>query len=475
MVTRVQPLPDQVGTAQLYGVNGQRISGANGVVMATANAAAGNSTPSITTTEVSTDQALELMQRRRNQQATADMVSGAASTAAVTASAGASQPLPAPAVAARPQPRVSKKVGPAKRLVLRRKAKRYGVVRAVRPFPQQTLEAYRAPRPQAALSYGYKDTPEPYADAALASNAVWAEGYGEYEFHSNLNPGNINNPNRNQYTAGLMSGIDRTFRDPELLGGGSLQLGLLGGYNNTSSVFSTSPDGQGSKQSDDGGFIGAYGTYTLNRLALDFLVKNDFYNHNQTASCPAGYQSVNSQGAQVLRELGLISQAGGNGSISGGPINASGDIAENNLNVLSNVYYRFDIGDGYWLEPTAGFRYTNTTYGDNAALFGLENGELWRIQGGARIGTGGVTNGYMWSASLLGLLYEDVSIRGYITPDTAFYSGPATVDQGKLRALGQLFGTVTDGLGWNYWALFELRGGEDVFAVGGKIGVRYQW
>ena len=467
---QAQP-PSQQGSANLYGFNGQQIQ--SGSVMNAANATAGGATPSITTTEVSTDQALELMQRRRNQQTTATMLSSAVSTAAVAESAAS--PGSAPAASEKRQVRAVKKAGPAKRLALRRRMKRYGVAPLARPYSHGATEAYGVPLPKAFLPYSYKDTPESFVDAALATNGAWAEGYGEYEFHSNLNPGSSNNPSRNQYTAGLMSGVDHTFRDPELLGGGSLQLGLLGGYNNTHSTFSTSLDGQSSKQSDDGGFIGAYGTYSLNQFALDFLVKNDFYNHHQTATCPAGSQPVNSLGAQVLRELQLVAlQPGSQGSISG-PINASGDIAENNLNLLSNVYYRFDIGDGYWLEPTAGFRYTYTAYGDNAALFGLESGELWRVQGGARIGTGGIYNSYIWSASLLGLLYNDVSIRGYVTPETAFYSGPATVDQGKLRALGQLFGTMTDGLGWNYWALLEVRGGEDVIAVGGKIGIRYQW
>ena len=479
VVSRVIPAGVEGGTptVQLVNSKGQQIfdaqnNPANGVVMAAANSTAGGSTPSITTTEMSTDQALELMQRRRSQQATATMISSAASTVAVAESAAS--PVTAPAASGKRQVRAAKKAGPAKRLALRRRTKRYGAAPLARPYSQGTVEAYGAPLPGAVLPYSYKNSSELFVDAALPSNGAWAEGYGEYEFHSNLNPGNINNPSRNQYTAGIMSGVDRTFRDPELLGGGSLQLGLLGGYNNTNSTYSTSPDGQSSKQSDDGGFVGAYGTYSLNRFALDFLVKNDFYTHNQTATCAPGSQLVNSTGAQVLRELQQVTGQNPQSGISG-PINASGNIAENNLNLLGNVYYRFDIGDGYWLEPTAGFRYTNTTYGDNAALFGLENGELWRIQGGARIGTGGSYNGYLWSASLLGLLYDDVSIRGYVTPDTAFFSGPATVDQGKLRALGQLFGAVTDGLGWNYWALLEMRGGEDVFAVGGKIGIRYQW
>jgi hypothetical protein len=54
IVASVQPLTDTAGTAQLYGLNRQPISGANGQVMAAANAAAGDSIPSITTTEVST-------------------------------------------------------------------------------------------------------------------------------------------------------------------------------------------------------------------------------------------------------------------------------------------------------------------------------------------------------------------------------------------------------------------------------------
>ena len=486
VVTRAQPAAPK--TFNLLGITGQTI--ANGMFM-NAAAAGGGSTPSITTTEVSTDQALELIQRRRSQQAMATMISGAASNSALTTtSTASSQASAAPVASEKPKPRVTKEARPARRFAARRRVARYGLASETaraekRTTPQVTkrehvplyseraFETYGGPAPQAVLPYSYKDNPgSGFGGADLLTNGAWAQGYGEYEYHSNLNPGAIDNPSRNQYTAGMMSGIDQTFRDADLLGEGSLQLGLLGGYNNTYTTF------PGANQRDDGGFVGAYGTYSLNRFALDFLVKGDFYNHNQTAACPAGSQPVSTLGAQVLRELqGAPSSNSPSGFVvlPGAAVNAAGDIAENNLNILSNVYYRFDIGDGYWLEPTTGFRYSYTAYGDNAALFGLENGELWRIQGGARIGTNGIYNGYIWSASLLGLLYDDVSISGYVTEATALTSGPATVDQGKLRALGQLFGTMSDGLGWNYWALLEVRGGEDVFAVGGKLGIRYQW
>jgi hypothetical protein len=391
VITRAQVASSEAGTLNLLGISGQLA--ASGPPMNAANAGGSGSTPSITTTEVSTDQALELMQRRRNQQATATMISGVALTVAVTASTAAPQPVPAPAVAQRLQRRVVKNAGPSKRFTLRRQAKRYGVAAAApvdektapqpkarqfaRPYSERTIEAYGVPKPQAVLPYSYKDSPEPFVGATLADNGIWAEGYGEYEFHSNLNPGAINNPSRNQYTAGLMSGVDHTFRDADLLGAGTLQLGLLGGYNNTRSTFSNTPQGEGAKQRDDGGFVGAYGTYSLNSFALDFLVKGDFYNHHQAATCPTGSQPISTSGAQALRELqeaiGVLDQSGTNfaGARLSGPINASGDIAENNINVLSNVYYRFDIGDGYWLEPTTGFRYSYTDYGNNASLFGL--------------------------------------------------------------------------------------------------------
>ena len=70
---------------------------------------------------------------------------------------------------------------------------------------------------------------------------------------------------------------------------------------------------------------------------------------------------------------------------------------------------------------------------------------------------------------------DDVSIRGYVTDAAALQSGPATIDQGKLRALGRFFGTVSGGGGLMYTLELEVRGGEDVIGAGGKLGVRYQW
>ncbi len=133
------------------------------------------------------------------------------------------------------------------------------------------------------------------------------------------------------------------------------------------------------------------------------------------------------------------------------------------------------MGQGLWFEPTAGFRYTFTDYGDDAAALGLQDGKLWRVQAGARIGTGGYYDGYRWTLSLAGILYDDVSISGFVTDAASLSSGAAIVDQGKLRALGQFAGTLSDGSGLSYTLQLEVRGGEDVVGVGGKVGLRYQW
>ena len=64
----------------------------------------------------------------------------------------------------------------------------------------------------------------------------------------------------------------------------------------------------------------------------------------------------------------------------------SGSTSLTNYSSFGNVNYRFHLSDQYWIEPTVGYNYTWTEYGSNAALLGLSNGSLLRVQGGARFG-----------------------------------------------------------------------------------------
>jgi hypothetical protein len=72
------------------------------------------------------------------------------------------------------------------------------------------------------------------------------------------------------------------------------------------------------------------------------------------------------------------------------------------------------------------------------------------------------------------LLYSDVSIHGFALT-TSTTAPVALVDEGKIRALGSIETRVNVGGGLSYSGSIEVRGGEDVFGVGGRINARYQW
>ena len=263
--------------------------------------------------------------------------------------------------------------------------------------------------------YSLKDVP----NANEAQNGVWAAVYGAYERHSNLSPGEDNNATRTQYTKGVVSGID-TYVSPT--GGGygapQIQLGILGGYESTRSAFTTPPvyaadTAEGNfngTQIDEGGFVGVYGSYVLNQFAADLLAKVDLFDHTTEPSVTCSPDDRSQ------------------------PLRFSGTTSETNTNVASNVYYRFYADNRIWIEPTAGFRYSHTSYGDGASAIFLTDGDELRIQGGVRVGTDGYIGGYFWRASILGGIYDDVSISGY-TLDTIPGSGSAKIDEGKVRGI----------------------------------------
>ena len=293
-----------------------------------------------------------------------------------------------------------------------------------------------------------------------AQNGVWAAVFGAYERHSNLNPGQDNNATRTQYTGGVVSGVD-TYVSPAGGGYGAplLQIGILGGYESTRSTFTTPPaylaDGSfNGAQTDEGGFVGVYGSYVLNQFAADLLVKLDLFDHTTEPSitCPAD-QSPNSTASNI-------------------PF--SGTTSEINTNVASNVYYRFYADGPFWIEPTAGFRYSHTSYGEGASALFLTDGDDLRLLGGVRVGTGGYLGGYFWTASILGGIYDDVIVNGY-TSDTIPGSASAKIDQGKVRGIGSLFGRVYDGHGMTYFGQVDVYGGQDVAGVIGKVGARWEW
>ena len=431
---------------------------------------------------VAADQLLEQLRQRREQQATVSMFSAPGSPAAA---APASNPRPseaAPTATGMQQATVSMfsaagspvvKVSTAstatgttatkatrwRRFRTRLRKRQGGAERYVEAAPASK------PRPSAAATeqyipsgysgggYSLKDGP----NANEAQNGVWAAVYGAYERHDNLSPGQDNNATRTQYTRGVVSGID-TYVSPT--GGGygapQIQLGILGGYESTRSAFTTPPayaadtrEGNfNGTQIDEGGFVGIYGSYVLNQFAADLLVKVDLFDHTTEPSITCNPE--------------------------GGSLPFSGTTSETNTNVASNVYYRFYADDRIWIEPTAGFRYSHTSYGDAASTLFITDGDELRIQGGVRVGTDGYIGGYFWTASVLGGIYDDVIINGY-TSNAIPGSGSAKIDEGKVRGICSLFGKIHDGQGKTFFAQVDVYGGQDVVGVTGKVGARWQW
>jgi hypothetical protein len=330
---------------------------------------------------------------------------------------------------------------------------------ASKPRPSAATEQY-VPSGYSGGGYSLKDLPS----ANEAQKGVWAAVYGAYERHDNLSPGQDNNATRTQYTTGVVSGVDTNVNP---MGGGygapQIQLGILGGYQSTRSAFTTPPVyavaglasipptlNSNGTQIDEGGFVGVYGSYVLNQFAADLLVKVDLFDHTTERSITCPLQS------EVA------------------PLSFSGTTSETNANVASNVYYRFYADDRIWIEPTVGFRYSHTSYGDLASALFLTDGDDLRLQGGVRVGTGGFMGGYFWTASVLAGLYDDVIVNGY-TSNVIPGSGSAKIDEGKVRGICSLFGRVYDRQGMAYFAQVDVYGGQDVAGVTGKVGARWQW
>lgn len=296
----------------------------------------------------------------------------------------------------------------------------------------------------------------------------WAQAFADYERHSDLAPGSGENLVRKQTTVGGISGTDATYFRYSEYGHETLQMGLLGGGMHITNKFSDFGSTSDARQTLDGGFVGAYGSYRLNQFAVDGFFKTDMLQLRQRATvkgpatCPTG---------QVL----IIDDTPDATEISK---TQSGSVNQYTYTVGANAYYRFDLANGGYFEPVAGFLFSATTYGDGAVAngLGLDNGQFVRLQWGARVGRSWTDDqDRIWSLAFLGLMYDDVYVNGYTVDGFGFPTGASKVDEGKLRVLGQLEGNVDIGNGVSLVGAVNVRGGENLFGVGGRLGARMNW
>jgi hypothetical protein len=268
-------------------------------------------------------------------------------------------------------------------------------------------------------------------------------------------------------TGGVIGGGDVTFRNL-LAGNDGLILGILAGYVSTdislngttrpTAPITDATIGTGTSTGKirvSGPSVGGYYTYFNGPFSNDTTVKADFL-------------SISESFTEVLAF---------NGAGVGGPsvITGAGSANVTNFVAASNYQYRFPMSAAVWVEPTVGYRYTNSSYDAGAAALGLQDGYDWRVQGGARLGIESFWNSVHVTTTITGLAYSDVKIvGGPITSGAggAFAGTTIPSDQGKVRGEGIFLANFDYGRGFSTFVQAEVRGGSGLIGGGGRVGAR---
>ena len=315
---------------------------------------------------------------------------------------------------------------------------------------------------------------------------VWAHGFGDYERRTASTStvlagagfiappavaiGTVIQPmaidlTQTATTWGVIGGGDVTFRSL-FAGNDGLIVGLLAGYVSTdislsgatrpTAPLTSPPVGTGTSSGKirvTGPSVGGYYTYFNGPFSTDTTLKADFL-------------SISESFTEVL----AFNAAFGSGVITG-----AGSANVTNFVAASNYQYRFPLSASVWVEPTFGYRYTNSHYDAGAAALGLEDGYDWRVQGGARVGFESFWNTVHVTTTITGLAYSDVKIVGGPITSGAGGAFAGTVlpsDQGKVRGEGIFLANFDYGRGFSTFAQAEVRGGSGLIGGGGRIGAR---
>jgi hypothetical protein len=292
--------------------------------------------------------------------------------------------------------------------------------------------------------------------------AVWGQGFGEFERRTGsgvvpppaLGLGGLGlggtpiNMSQSATIWGFNGGADATFRNT-WWGGDILIAGLLTGYMSSDIRYSTGT----LNASVEGPSLGGYVTYLSGPWTTELLGRVDFLRLSETFNETLAFNN----GASV-------------------PISGSASTGLNDYIAAGNFYYKIIDAYTWWLEPTAGFRFTQSSYDASAAALGLASGHASRVQGGMRLAGNYFWGGVLVTPSIPGLAYDDVDVTGQVVTGGQFNASPIIpLDQGKVRGQGILALNFDYGTGVSTYVSGEVHGGSNLFGAGGKAGIRYQW
>lgn len=373
---------------------------------------------------------------------------------------------------------------------------------------------------------------------------VWGEGFGEYEELEGLKIGKATGIRRDQKVRGFLSGIDKTFQTSS---DGGIVLGVLGGASRSDQKFTTASERQiqattyrlepefpttdldgrpvravfdfdrphelttSVEQTQDGGSAALYASAYKGGFFFDGLFKVDFMEVRRTSEVTdrfdrtiTGFTLSTARPSNVLPAQGIARDADGNSCIISqlnpgdqsqvGDIRQSGIRFENpqtttttvvekanfeNYILAGNVGYRADLdqASGLWWEPSGSLTYVHTDFGEDGAKMGFDDGDTLRLQGGARIGVTRLHEpGRMfWTVAAGAYAYSDVLVDGFVKEGNGIPISSFDSEEGKLRALGVLQLNLDWIDGYSLYVEGQARGGEDLWAVGGKVGGRLAW
>jgi hypothetical protein len=341
------------------------------------------------------------------------------------------------------------------------------------------------PKPTAV---GRKEPPPPLLPLPIEPAvrfATWTQVFGDYQKRDAAGPsaltccigGPLAQPNlalnidSRTSTVGFVAGADLTTQG--LFSG--FIAGVTAGYtwselklNTTATSIDQPLVGTGVshlRATASGPTVGAYATYFNAGFSTDLTVKFDFLTLDETFNDLFATTGAYTFAATGFGVPPFISFAG------------AGSVNLLNSTVVGNLNYRFDLYPNFWIEPTVGVQYTNSSYGSGAAQLGLADGNLVRVQGGARFGTSILlSNGVLMTPILTGLAYNDVVVQGGFFP-VGFQANNLLVqaDQGFMRGEGIFALNFDFGYGMSAFVLGDVYGGAHLFGAGGRGGIRYQW
>jgi Autotransporter beta-domain len=265
------------------------------------------------------------------------------------------------------------------------------------------------------------------------SFASWTQGLGDWEHDDPLSP---TSTAHFASTYANQTGVDATWKGLAA-SDDALVAGIVGSWTGTHVTY----DGTPTTTRLEGPGVGLYTTYVKGHFSVDTTLKFDFLRMTTETLSP---------GPPPL------------------PVNLT------NAGLSGNIQYKLDLANNTFVEPTAGYSFTRTMYGINAAANGLSDGNTLRIQAGSRAGVSWTMDTVTAEFSVKTLVYSNVIADG--SPTTGDPLSPSSpTDQGKVR--GEFDPALSLDLGKGYTLAFSgsVRFGDGMAGGSANVNLRKQW